>query len=268
MKKDLKDRKYKLSINDGKTIKIYDDLDLSFKIKKNGSIAPNELDLDLYNLKKQNRESLVKKGNLIILEAGYKSDFGIVFKGTIEDGDSRFEAPEWVTSIESKDGFKELKTIIASKSFEKKSSKKSVIEYVAKQMGIKIGNLSGMPEGNFENGYSLSGPAYEQLKKLLAGKKVDFSIQDGVLNIVPINQSTNKTAIVLNESSGLIGTPKKTKTGWTFSSVIRPGINPNTLLKVESKTVTGFFVAKDVTLIGQTFGDNPPWDLEIEAIAN
>lgn len=265
MIKNLKDRKYKISVNDGKKLFSLDDIDLKFSVKKNGSITPNELDLTIYNLSKTHRDIFIKEKNIITLEAGYKDDFGIIFKGTVQKGSENYlNAPNWETKIVSKDGIKELNKIITSKSFAPKSSFESVIKYIIKECGLTEGNLKGIPKEKFGTGYSLSGTAMSQLKTLLGKKKLDFFITDGVLHIIEKNTSINSTAILLDETSGHIDTPKRTNTGWTVKSLLRPNLGPNTLLKVVSKTFTGFLTAKDVSISGYTRGSE--WDLTIECI--
>lgn len=264
MIKDLKDRKYKISISDEKKQLSFENIDFKFNVKKTGSISPNELDLTIYNLKKETRDFIIKPKNLIIIEAGYNSDYGIVFKGTIEKGSrSEFAAPNWETKTFSKDGIKALQKIITAKSFSPKTSIEAVIKYIIKETGLKEGNLKGLPKEKFGTGYSLSGIAINQIKTLLNKKNLDFFITDGVLHIIPKNDSINTNPILLDKTSGLKGTPKKTNTGWTIKSLLRPNINPSSLLKVASQEVTGFLVAKDVTINASTRGE---WELDIECI--
>lgn len=260
MIKELKDKVYKIEINDGKTIKIIDGtsiedprLDIKFTVKKTGTIAPNTLELHIFNLNEETRKMVIKKGNLVTFTAGYKDVNGVIFKGYIGGADktsSDFLAPNWETIIEAKDGSKELKTIVKSKSFTPKTSQKHVINYVAEQMGVKVGKTKGIPKGDHSNGFSLGGPANNIIKKLVKGK-ADYFITDGVLHIVPIGEPTNENVILLDKTSGLIGTPKKQKIGWQVKSLLRPDINPATYLKVESRSLTGFFIASTIKIEGE-----------------
>lgn len=261
---ELKNRTYKLEINDGVKLYSWDNIDLKFRITKTGSINPNECELTIYNLDKEKRNAVINKKSIITLSAGYESENGIIFKGSLETGEAVYNSPDWLINITSKDGIKQLKTLVKSISFTPKTEVKKIIDHIIKETGLTAGDLSGIPQKYYSKGFVLNGEAIKNLKDILANKKIDFFVNDGVINIVEKNKNLNTNAILLNESSGLIGTPKKTKDGYAVKSLLRPSLNPNSYIKVESKSYTGFLIVKNVILTGYTRSNE--WYADLECI--
>lgn len=260
----LKDRVYKLEINNGKTLYSWDDIDLKFKVVKTGSITPNQGEFTIYNLNSDHRKILENKNNIVTFTAGYKDENGVIFKGTIEKPtpENFYNAPNWETFILSKDGIKELKTIIKSVSFSPKTEVKKIIETIIKETGLTAGDLSGIPEKFYQKGFILNGEAITALKNILGQKNIDCFVTNGVINIISKNKTLNKNVILLNETSGLISV-KKVNGGYIAKSLLRSSINPNTHLKIESKNLTGFMIAKNITYTGDTRTNEFYIDIEL-----
>lgn len=88
-----------------------------------------------------------------------------------------------------------------------------------------------------------------------------FYIQDDSMPIM-----TNKI-ISLNKNSGLIGTPKPTMSGASFSCLINPLLRAGSFVKLESKKLkelNGIYWLTRVNFNGDTYGSN--WYAECEGI--
>lgn len=250
---------------DGGQGRKWTDLDIEFKVEKSGSSTPNKIGITIYNLSADSRGWCEKKGNGVILEAGYvDSGVKLLASAEIQTVTHDKDGPDWVTKICAADGQKAHKTIM-HESFGPKTKESAVIKAIAKKMGVKLGNLKGLSDEEFAQGRQLSGAARFELDALCSSRGLRWSIQDGAIQILPIGSPTDADVILLSPASGLIGSPEKTEKGVKITSLLRGNLNPAQLVKLESRSLTGFYVAEKVTHEGDSSGGN--WYTQIDAIA-
>lgn len=261
---ELFQRRWSLTVGpDGGEGRKWTDLKTTFKVEKTGSSTPNKVEVAIYNLSPDSRGFVEKKGNVLILEAGYKAEIKLLGTGDVRLVTHAKEGPDWVTKFECDDGGKAHRTIV-HESFGKDTSEADVVNHLAKKLGVKLGKLQGLSDAKFGKGRQLTGPARAQLDALCKSRGLRWSIQDGVLQILPAGSDTGADAILLNDAHGLVGSPEKTEAGIKVTSLLRGGINPGQLVKVESRQVTGFFVAEKVTHEGDSSGGS--WYTQVEAL--
>jgi hypothetical protein len=91
-----------------------------------------------------------------------------------------------------------------------------------------------------------------------------WSIQDGVLQVLAPSETTLETVYVLNSSSGMIGSPEKGEDGTIKGvSLLQGDIRPGRRIQFDSKMVKGTFKTERVIHTGDTWGQN--WYTELEA---
>lgn len=261
----LFDRRWKVTIGpDGGAGKEWSDLRVAFKVEKNGDASPNKLDLTIYNLSAASR-GFIQKKQIVRLEAGYASPGPkLLFTGSIELADHEHQGPDWVTKIESADGVRAYRGTILSESFGPKTSEASVIRAIADKMKVTVGQLKGLSDDKYNQGRQLSGPARHELDALCRSRNLRWSIQDGVLQVIPAREALDQAAVLVSPATGLVGSPKRTETGIKLVMLLQGGINPGRVLQVESAVVKGTFVAENVDHEGDSHAD--PWYTTIEAI--
>lgn len=250
--------------------KEWDDLDIKFKVTKTGTNTPNKLELGIYNLSDDSQSFVEKKGMAVILEAGYEDELNTLFSGELElathlkggnhgqrEGKRIKNGSDWLTEIEGSDGGSAYRTIM-HESFGPGTTEASVIRAIAKKMAVSIGTLKGLSDEPFRKGRQLSGPARLQLESLCRSRKLRWSIQDGTLQILPVGGSRNTSPILIDPSSGLVGSPEKTeKGGLQLTTLLRGSLNPGDLIRVESRAINGNYVVEKVEHEGDTTGQ--PW---------
>lgn len=280
---------------DSETKKTWDQdtgLKLEFHIKKTGDLQPNEGTITLINLNKDSREFLKKKHLIITLEAGYKySDFGLIFKGTTEFSDSTLgstsikgknsvnithakDETDWRTDIQAKDAIKQKRNVIVSKSYSSGTNNKTILNDIIKEItgkgmtkkgyGLTKGVIKELVEYKFNHGRTLSGTAMDILKKFSAENNVSAFVDDGVINVIGNNSPVSDTAIVLDSTTSLIGSPQPTEAGYIFKSLLLPQVKPRSLLKVKSIDSNGYFIVTNINFTGDS--ESESWYSEMEAI--
>lgn len=277
-----------VTLNSANEIRSFKDVRITFDIEKTSEGTPNPAKIMLYNLN-QDSFSFVQKNNLkVVLEAGYIGfDTGDrlvsrIFVGDVkefkmkkdkktgvekEKGISfQFEkkGPDFIMNLECGDSENKIINAKINKSYSNNIELKRIIEDLAASLGVPIGTIDGIPTKKFIHGTTLSGPSRDYLDTLLGQEGLDWSIQDGELIIKRVNAINQDEAILLNQNTGLLDIPSKTKQGVNFRMLINPLIKPGVTVKLESKFVTGFFNVKKANFKGDTHGND--WEVEVEAI--
>lgn len=260
---DLFIRNWSVAIGpDGGQGRKWEGLRTTFRIEKSGSSTPNKVEVAIYNLSADSR-SFIKKGHIVQVSGGYGQAVKLLGQGEIALPNHAKEGADWVTRLEADDGGKALRTTL-SESFGPKTTESAIIRAIAKKLGVKLGKLQGLSDSAVGRGRQLSGPAKHELDALCKSRGLRWSIQDGVLQVLPIGEPLNGEAVLLSPSTGLVGSPELTAKGVKVTSLLQGGINPGHLIKVESLLVTGEYVAEKVTIEGDSHGD--AWYTHIEAL--
>lgn len=257
-----------------------DSLRVQFKIKKTSKKEPNSCSLTIYNLSADSR-SKISKGVKLIVEAGYTDTLAQIFSGDALTVDHVHDGPNWITTIQCNDGERAYRFATVSASFKAGNSFADVFEKVANCTGLDVSDAVKYVRSNvsdqFTKGYVAFGGAFKELDRLLKGRDLDYSIQDGKLQLLAAGKATNESAIVLNSNSGLIGSPAHGTGEATTAkaqaekasivkakSLLQAGMKPGRRLRIESLNITGDFVSRTVEHTGDTAGGE--WYSEAEAL--
>ncbi len=249
-------------------------LRIRFSVKKTGDATPNDALVTFYNLSESHRnfvDSYDKSTWAIQLFAGYQ-DTGnnLLFSGSMELASNLKasvskagrimlhykQGPDWITQIHGKDGVRNYRSTIMSKSFRAGVSQRSVVEEIARAMGMtrKQIDLSAIPDtAVMQNGIALCKTARDELNAICDRFNARASIQDGVLQIIPRGESLDREAFVLSPQTGLIGSPERTEVGVRVTSLLQGGINPGRLIEIQSQYLSGLYIAENVEHVGDTW---------------
>jgi hypothetical protein len=269
-------RKYKLTVGPASgTGKEWDGLRIMFKVHKTASSTPNKLEVDIYNLSASSRHFIEGKGKdwAVVLEAGYVAGIKTIFSGRLELASSNkrgrhnhhHQGPDWVTKVKGFDGIRE-NLVVLSKSFGPKTSESAVINEIAREMGSTVGTIKGLDKHkNYAHGRQISGSASAELDSICRTHNCRWSIQDGVLHILPYGEALDSTAFLLTPSTGLVGSPELTERGVKVTSLLLGGINPGKLVQLKTADVNGLYIVETLVHRGDTHYQD--WYTEMECFA-
>lgn len=265
MANELFDRRWAVTVGPpGQAGRRWEDLRVSFTVEKTGSAMPNTLKLELTNLSADSRAYVLKKGLAVRVEAGYEATgVRLLFTGTLEKASHARNELTWATRIESADGVAAYRSTYLSETLGPGTSERQAIAHVAKALGVTLGEIKGLGEETFAHGRALSGPARLELDALCRSRKLRWSIQDGVLQILPASDALSQESWLLSPATGLVGVPERTEKGVKLVSLLQGGINPGRRVKVEAHALPGLYVVQAVTHRGDSHGQD--WYTEIEA---
>jgi hypothetical protein len=253
------------------------DLRVTFRVHKTIGKEPNTCVAAITNLKRDTRARLKSKGAFVSLFAGYDGRVQQIFSGDARRITHVHERPEWTTKIECGDGETAFLFGRVSESFKAGTRWRDVVRKVALQVARDPGNVEAQlsdVQDVFLHGYSAQGRAAGELDRLLKGRNLEWSVQDGRLQVLGPSDTNTDGITVLTPDTGLIGSPEfaapKEKGGpdvLRVKTLLQGQLRPGGKFRVDSQTVPGLFKAVEVTHEGDTGGDQFYTELEGVAIA-
>ena len=260
------------------------DMHIKFDLQKADTQASNSGKLTIYNLNDEHKAMLDLDGCVVEIRAGYKDTIGGIFIGGVYDTTEDLEDGDRSIEIDLVDGVFNYDQI-GSVSLNGVVPCSMALEAIAEQMGFESIVITEkaqavLEEAKYDNGYAYVGKLRAGLQKITDKAGCTFTTQNGVLQVHVAGEPINTLAFVLNAESGLIGIPKKIRigdSGTSSSSTTRkesadaepkglPGyqveffingaIGVNDIVKLESKSVSGYFLVHSMAYRGDNYGDD------------
>ena len=261
-------RSYELQVDTLRT----SSLDIAFDVERTLRRRPNRAEVKVWNLTQDHRRQLerLERGHVFVrLEAGYEDEQGrgLIFQGELSEARSERSGADIVTTIKSRDGHAAHGARVSS-SHTPGTSLGSVFSTLAGAMGVGEGNIdevlpsasmSGVSE--FDGGATLSGSAGDELDRLCDSAGLEWSIQDGALQLLTRGGALTREAVRLASSTGLLGTPSIDEHGkLKIRTLLIPQIVPGCLVRVESEEHEGTYRVEKAAYKGETASD--VWGIE------
>lgn len=305
---ELFDRVYRVVFGNKKAAREFNNLtdgapalQVKFTVSKEHTPEPNVAKISLYNLSESSRAQCEESDVAVEIYAGYRpaGSPSLMAAGYVVDAYSKrdSESGDIVTELDVYDGWLPLRDTIISMSYKKGASAHQLLQAIASAMKCGISIAKGAPDYTWLSGFSYQGSAHGGLTKACSAAGLKWSIQNGVIQVTQLLNSTQKKAAVINEGSGMIGSPERVykaaeelqkkplekgekrpqnvttvlstspdrqkRRGWRVKTLLRPDISPGDLVVVESKGVTGTFMADKVQHSGDLYGDDWTTTLEL-----
>jgi len=268
------------SIQIGTAIYDIEDFDFDFEVNfEDGKELP-EATIRIKNLASSTRSSMAR-GDLIIINAGYKGDLGNIFVGQISSVEQKHEGTEWTTEIVGVSAMREWLSREVSKTYQ--ATKASfVIRDLLNILGIEPAVFELVRDANYPYGKYCRGKVGDIVSEIVTRdcesrfiisngliiindphQPVTFgtllSAQTGMLRnttgtmLVPI---TNNLLEPLNEEEKLNLAILKSR-----STLLNPAILAGSLVEVQSNDLNGTFIAVRGQHVGFRNGD---WLTKVE----
>ena len=248
-----------------------EDLRIRFRCEKTNESNPNGSKIEIFNLAPTTRSMVEGKNTRVKLQIGYlgvpqKSSTGLNVTGTKGNVEGVFvgnvtkavhkveggEKPDIITTLEVADGGNRFRNARLDKGYPPNTNLQQVYDDLIQELGLGKGAIKGIPDKQYSNGLTLSGLVRDHLDTLSKANKLEWSIQDETLQIIPQQEGATTSFVDLNPDTGLIGSPSKTDKGVEFNSLIQPKLRPGALVKLTSRFVTGTFKVRKVVHEGDS----------------
>ena len=269
-------------------------LRIQFDIQKTSDKNPNNSKIKIWNLKKSTRQEIEKPNTRCLLYAGYKEDAGpvLIFSGSVTYTFTKFEPPDIITEMDLGDGVQEIRDTTISVGYGKNVKSKQIFNDVAKKMEVSLTMPNDIEDREWKNGLSYYGSARTLLDKTAKASNLEWSIQNGVLQVIEAGMVTTRQGIEISSSSGMVGSPdseredkaeskgekgKSSKSdkgkstepkqqwdGWKVKTLLLPMLNPGDRVLLNSRAVDGVFRIEELTHTGDSHeGD---WQTELKLV--
>lgn len=266
---DLQDRSWELSVDSIATRGNR----VTFRVEKTAKPDPNTAEIVVYNLTDDQRDHISAiKVPLVRLAAGYQKDLTQIFYGDLIHVVHEVDGPDIKTTLSTGDGIEAYRKARINISFGPKTKAETVIKALIASLGVKRGNSdkfltqlrTGIKAQIYLSGTAMSGSAAAEMTALTRSAGLEWSIQDGNIQLLSRNEALDKFAIVLTPRTGLIGSPSISNKGvCTGKCLIVKDMFPGRQIEVDSRFVKGRFRLEKVTYTGDTHGQD--WTCEFEA---
>lgn len=259
-------------------------LDVEFRIEKTIKPEPNTAEVVIYNLGREKRAQLeatrqTPRGIPVRVEAGYETT-GVsqIWLGDLRTVYSVTEGPDIRTVIGSGDGEKAAQEAQIEKAFGPGTPIDVALRAIVKSMGLGEGNVTAAlatltREGRaalarpLEAGTSFVGPSARLLTDWAASAGLEWSIQDGAIQLINRGQALAQKAILLDsvsgQNTGLLDSPTVDNEGLLHARIlVTPDVWPGRLVVVKSRHIEGAFRIERTVHGGNNFGGE--FAIEIE----
>ncbi len=210
-------RNIRATIGLGDSGVVVTDLRMSFEVRRSllGGDVPNTCTLDIFNLSRDSRERMSEAPHKTLwLEVGYGSDSPVlhqIFTGhaTAPIVHTHDDAT-WRSRILAMDSYVNRRNATISKSFAAGTPVQTILDAVAETFGLSLeippGDLDGIRSPL--RPLALSGGSVEVLETLTKGYGLDWSPQDGVIEVSGPNSFYATTDVPeISPETGMIGSP-------------------------------------------------------------
>jgi len=244
----------------------YTGLRCRFRVEKTSESGANKAKLQIYNLNSDSRTFIEGEDVSVELSGGYPGAIEILATGEVVSPGKAISTqknPDWITTIEFSDGQKALRESTVNLSFAPGTPFQAIITQAIKSLGVSQGPSLFAVSATAIDGFSFSGTAKALLDKLTKRFGLDWSIQNGAVQVAPQGTPVPGIAILISSTTGLIGSIVKREKTIEFKHLINGELAPGKLLTVDTPTVTGAYKIRKVIFDGDSY--EGPWFAEVEA---
>jgi hypothetical protein len=216
-------------------------LDLSqmhftFSIKQWTTQTPNICEIRVWNLANDTAQQIQKEFTQLVLNAGYEgTGVNTIFNGNIVQVRRGREDPaDTYTDITCLDGDIAYTWGIVSLTLNSGKDMRQRMDAIAQSMGLKIGYIGSLPPHAqvLPRGSTLFGMARDHMTAQAKAGNMNWSIQNGELEIVAFDSYKPLEAVELNSKTGLIGYPEQTQDGIRVKCLLNSKLEVNCLIKI------------------------------------
>lgn len=213
------------------------DLRISFDITKTAGRSPNPAIVKIYNLSPDNERKIKGEFDDVIVNAGYHGATRLIFRGNIKKLSLYPENNDHITEIECGDGDKDLRQSIVNTTLAAGTSNAQLLDHVVGTFGTTKKGHIVLKERTRIRGRVVSAMGADVLDDLAADSDANWSIQDAKLQMVPVNSTLPTEAILINDETGMLGTPVIDDKGIAVECLLNPQIQVNGKVKLDNNTI-------------------------------
>lgn len=225
-------------------------LHFKFKISAADIQSPNTAEIRVYNLADETVKKIKGEFQVVTVQAGYEDTgvFGIIFQGSIKQ--FRVGKESAITSyldILAADGDVAYNNAILKQTLAAGSTILQHAQAAVGAMGAVSPNAITLNPnsqkalqafgGMLPRGKVLFGMARTIMKSTAERLNATWSIQNGVVQVLPLNQYLPGQAVVLSALTGVVGIPEQTDEGIKIKTLLNPKLRIGGQVQIDNKSI-------------------------------
>lgn len=239
-----------------------DDFYFEFTVPFEDSDTLQTATFKVYNLAESTRKA-IKRGDVIILNAGYEGDVGAIFVGQVSACSHKRQNTEWITEISATAAMDAWLSSKVSKTYAKGSTAKDIVADLLNIFGVEIGEFSLAVSKVYDRGLVCNGKVKDILKQVVVSDcKSRFLIRNdsvvindpakGISNgllltsesgLLLSGSDAEETVIAVGSDSQKSSTEKSEEGNYvTRECLLNYHIGPAEQITIQSKTLNGRFI--------------------------
>ena len=267
--------------------KEFRDFRMSFEIVKSLVGFPNLASIKVYNLSESDRNRIETEKEKVRLFAGYEdTEVVLIFDGDIVNVTHLKQGTDWITEIFCGDAVKAFEDATINKTLGPGATSEQIYDELTEQLeGVAKGVTEGLKDclsgkRSLLRALQLSGNVKDWLDKLAEDCGFEYSVNDGVIETIPKGfPLSDEPPVVINQASGMIGSPERTEIGVNVINLLLPALKLGRTVRVEAVSTKinignlffrkippvrnqGVYRINKMTHVGDTREN--PWETRIE----
>lgn len=248
-----------------------DPLTIKFSVPFSDNEETNDAEIEVYNLKNPSAAA----NTPAILQAGYQSDYGVIFNGILRELKTEWQDVDKITTFTCVDAPTNYLNNDFKKSYARNTPASTIIKDIASFAGLGIGDISLPVDFIYRTGKTVHGKPKTLLTALAKDCKAKMHITQGRLYMRDKNVGT-PMGLLISKETGLIDHPepiedevedqkakkKVARNGYKIRTLLNPRITTDVIIVLQSKTVSGTFRVEKGEHKGDTSGNE--WYTECE----
>lgn len=216
-------------------------LRIVFKIKKADAQTPNTAEIRVYNLAEETEKRIRKEFQNITLQAGYESNYGLIFNGNIKQiRTGRENGTDTFIDIAAADGDEAYNFAVVNTTLAAGSRQEDQISAATSSMakkGVSTGHIDATGANKLPRGKVMYGMARNYLRQSAVASNTSWSIQDGKVQFVALTGVLPNQAVLLTSKTGLVGQPEQTNDGIKARCLLNPMLRIGGKVQINEKDV-------------------------------
>lgn len=224
-----------------------DELDVEFTVPFDDDMEANEAEIIIYNLSKTTLSKL-KNNSTITIEAGYKGDTGVIFKGYIDKKTTSYDGVDKKTTLKCLDRVKtrSLKDI----PFKKGTKASAILKDLINRTGTPVAVFKVRRDHTYKDEVKVDGDLLENIKKYAEVCGISVYVNKGKIYARHLKVGDNINFTVQTDT-GMIGSPepfeeeqtaedfKEIVKGYKISMLLQHRITTAAIVNVTSRVTKG-----------------------------
>lgn len=241
-------RKKQLIINN----MVMPDLEIDFNIAFNADDEQPVNDVSIVNLTPETIRG-IGNGQTVILNAGYGDNMGNILVGKISDVATTSGSVDRTLKLMVAPDISVTLTAKVKKSYVPGTMASFAVKDILNGVGLEVGTIKLNADICYTDGKVFSGTVDAALKEIVKATGSFMFVRCNIIYIVDSVYEID-TGILLNASSGLIGSPEVVDIngakGYKITSLLNPMLTLGSVFRLESKYLSGLFRVQDGTHSG------------------